>query len=73
MSALLGIDIEGAEAAVKEATAQGGVCVVANDNAPGQVVISGTAMPWRAPARLQKPKAQNGPCRSRSVRRFIVR
>jgi [acyl-carrier-protein] S-malonyltransferase len=42
MSALLGIDIEGAEAAVKEATAQGGVCVVANDNAPGQVVISGT-------------------------------
>jgi [acyl-carrier-protein] S-malonyltransferase len=43
MSALLGIDIEGAEAAVKEATAQGGVCVVANDNAPGQVVISGTA------------------------------
>jgi len=43
MSALLGIDIEGAEAAAQEATAQGGVCVVANDNAPGQVVISGTA------------------------------
>ncbi len=43
MSALLGIDIEGAEAAAKEAAAQGGVCVVANDNAPGQVVISGTA------------------------------
>ena len=43
MSALLGIEIEGAEAAAKEAAAQGGICVVANDNAPGQVVISGTA------------------------------
>jgi len=43
MSALLGIDIEGAEAAAREASALGGVCVVANDNAPGQVVISGTA------------------------------
>ena len=43
MSALLGIDIESAEAAAQEAAAQGGICVVANDNAPGQVVISGTA------------------------------
>jgi [acyl-carrier-protein] S-malonyltransferase len=43
MSALLGIDIAGAEEAAREAAAQGGVCVVANDNAPGQVVISGTA------------------------------
>lgn len=43
MSALLGIDIEGAEAAAKEAEQQGGICVVANDNAPGQVVISGNA------------------------------
>ncbi|MGB8366085.1 MAG: ACP S-malonyltransferase [Rhizomicrobium sp.] len=43
MSALLGIDIEGAEAAAREAEALGGVCVVANDNAPGQVVISGSA------------------------------
>lgn len=41
MSALLGIDIADAEAATIEAAAQGGVCVVANDNAPGQVVISG--------------------------------
>jgi len=40
MSALLGIDIEGAEAAAREASSFG-VCVVANDNAPGQVVISG--------------------------------
>lgn len=43
MAALLGIDIEGAEAAAAEAAAEGGVCVVANDNAPGQVVISGSA------------------------------
>lgn len=43
MSALLGIEIEGAEAAAQEASAQGGICVVANDNAPGQVVISGSA------------------------------
>jgi len=42
MSALLGIGIADAEAAAVEAAAQGGVCVVANDNAPGQVVISGT-------------------------------
>jgi [acyl-carrier-protein] S-malonyltransferase len=42
MSALLGIEIADAEAASAEAAAQGGVCVVANDNAPGQVVISGT-------------------------------
>jgi [acyl-carrier-protein] S-malonyltransferase len=42
MSALLGIEVADAEAAAIEAAAQGGVCVVANDNAPGQVVVSGT-------------------------------
>jgi [acyl-carrier-protein] S-malonyltransferase len=42
MSVLLGIEIEPAEQAAAEAAAKGGVCVVANDNAPGQVVISGT-------------------------------
>ena len=41
MAALLGIDAEGARKAVAEA-AQGEVCQVANDNDPGQVVISGT-------------------------------
>jgi [acyl-carrier-protein] S-malonyltransferase len=40
MSALIGIDIDVAEAAVKEAS-DTGVVVVANDNAPGQIVISG--------------------------------
>ena len=43
MSALLGAEIDQAEELTKEcAAATGGVCVVANDNAPGQVVISGT-------------------------------
>ena len=42
MTALIGADIEQAEAVAKEAADAGGVCVVANDNAPGQVVISGT-------------------------------
>jgi [acyl-carrier-protein] S-malonyltransferase len=48
MTALLGADIELAEAASREAVEQApddepnAVCVVANDNAPGQVVISGT-------------------------------
>jgi [acyl-carrier-protein] S-malonyltransferase len=42
MTALIGADIEQAEAVAREASAAGGICVVANDNAPGQVVISGT-------------------------------
>jgi [acyl-carrier-protein] S-malonyltransferase len=40
MSALIGIEMEGVEAACQEA-ADAGVVVVANDNAPGQIVISG--------------------------------
>jgi len=42
MIALIGADIETAEAVAKDAAAAGGVCVVANDNAPGQVVLSGS-------------------------------
>jgi len=42
MTALIGADIEQAESVAQEASAASGVCVVANDNAPGQVVISGT-------------------------------
>lgn len=40
MAALLGLDFEDAEAVATEA-AQGEVCQAANDNAPGQVVVSG--------------------------------
>ncbi len=43
MAALIGIEIDGAEAACKDAAAEG-VCVVANDNAPGQIVISGAKL-----------------------------
>lgn len=40
MAALLGLDLQTAHAVATEA-AQGEVCQVANDNAPGQVVVSG--------------------------------
>lgn len=40
MAAILGLDLADAEA-VAEAAAQGEICAAANDNAPGQVVISG--------------------------------
>ena len=40
MAALLGLDLPEAKA-VAEAAAQGDVCQAANDNAPGQVVVSG--------------------------------
>lgn len=40
MAALLGLDFEAAAAVAKEA-AQGQVCQAANDNDPGQVVVSG--------------------------------
>jgi [acyl-carrier-protein] S-malonyltransferase len=42
MAALLGADVEQAQAIAADA-AQGEVCTVANDNAAGQVVISGNA------------------------------
>lgn len=42
MAALLGVDLPVAEEIATEA-AEGDVCAPANDNAPGQVVLSGTA------------------------------
>ena len=42
MAALIGVDLPVAQEIAKEA-AQGEVCTAANDNAPGQVVISGHA------------------------------
>lgn len=41
MAALLGLDIQGAEKAIADTDVKLGVCEIANDNAPGQVVISG--------------------------------
>ncbi len=42
MAALLGADVDQAQA-LSDAAAEGEICVIANDNAPGQVVISGHA------------------------------
>jgi len=42
MAALIGVELDQAEAFAAEA-AKDGVCTAANDNAPGQVVISGDA------------------------------
>ena len=55
MAALLGAEIEQAEELAKEA-AQGEVCVVANDNAPGQIVISGHKAAIEREAELVKSK-----------------
>ncbi len=41
MAALLGLDLEAAQAVAREAATGGEVCDAANDNAPGQVVVSG--------------------------------
>ncbi|NQV44176.1 MAG: ACP S-malonyltransferase [Rhodospirillales bacterium] len=41
MAAILGLDLDATRAVADEAS-RDGVCMVANDNAPGQVVISGT-------------------------------
>ena len=42
MAALLGIDMDAAEAVARDA-AEGEICAVANDNCPGQIVVSGHA------------------------------
>jgi [acyl-carrier-protein] S-malonyltransferase len=42
MAALLGADIAQAEAACEAGRATGGACEIANDNAPGQLVLSGS-------------------------------
>jgi [acyl-carrier-protein] S-malonyltransferase len=55
MTALLGIEMNMVEEAVKEASAVGTV-VVANDNAPGQIVISGAAAAVEKAAEIAKKK-----------------
>ncbi len=56
MIALIGADIETAEAVAKDAAAGGGICVVANDNAPGQVVLSGSKDAMDRVAEIAKAK-----------------
>ncbi|RED53531.1 ACP S-malonyltransferase [Aestuariispira insulae] len=55
MAALLGLDLADAEAVAAEA-AQGEVCTAANDNAPGQVVISGARAAVERAVELAKAK-----------------
>ena len=55
MAALIGADYEGAEEIARDA-AQDEVCCVANDNAPGQVVISGTRTAIERAIELAKSK-----------------
>lgn len=55
MAALLGLDFEAAEAVAKEA-AEGEVCQAANDNDPGQVVVSGHAAAVNRAIALAKEK-----------------
>jgi [acyl-carrier-protein] S-malonyltransferase len=55
MSALIGMEMAGAEEAVKEA-ADAGVVVIANDNAPGQIVISGEKAALEKAGEIAKAK-----------------
>lgn len=55
MAAVLGLDLADAEA-VAEAAAQGEICAAANDNAPGQVVISGAKAAVERAVDLAKEK-----------------
>jgi len=54
MAALLGADLEGAEKAIAAAEGEG-VCEIANDNAPGQIVISGERARVEAVCEKAKP------------------
>ena len=55
MAALLGLDLETARAVAAEA-GQGEVCDVANDNAPGQVVVSGATAAVERAVEIGKAK-----------------
>lgn len=55
MAALLGLDLDVATAVAEEA-AQGEVCEAANDNAPGQVVVSGARAAVERAAEIAKEK-----------------
>jgi [acyl-carrier-protein] S-malonyltransferase len=56
MTALLGAEIAQAEEVCNEASDGNEICVVANDNAPGQVVISGASAALARAAEIAKSK-----------------
>ena len=55
MAAILGLDLDAVAAVAKDA-AEDGVCEVANDNAPGQVVLSGDSAAIERAAALAKER-----------------
>jgi len=65
MAALLGADVAQAEAACVAGREAGGICELANDNAPGQLVLSGTkaaidaACAWAQANGVKKAMALN--------------
>jgi [acyl-carrier-protein] S-malonyltransferase len=56
MAALIGLDLDVAQEVAAEAAADGQVCAAANDNAPGQVVVSGHAAAVERAVELAKEK-----------------
>lgn len=56
MAALLGLDIAQAQEVAAEAAVNGEVCAAANDNAPGQVVVSGHAAAVQRAVEIAKTK-----------------
>ncbi|MBK5911585.1 [acyl-carrier-protein] S-malonyltransferase [Rhodothalassium salexigens] len=59
MAAILGLDLDAVRDVAARAAADGGVCAPANDNAPGQVVVSGDAAAVeRAVARAKEAGAK---------------
>lgn len=72
MAALIGADLEQAKEVAAEA-AQGDVCVAANDNAPGQVVLSGTTAAIDRAVEIAAKRALSGRSNWLSARRFTVR
>jgi [acyl-carrier-protein] S-malonyltransferase len=55
MAAILGLEVEAVEEVALEASAAG-VCDVANDNAPGQIVVSGARMAVERAVEIAKAK-----------------
>lgn len=60
MAALLGLDLEAAEAVALEA-ADGAVCEIANDNAPGQCVVSGSRAAVERAVEIAKARGARRP------------
>ena len=60
MAALLGLDFEAAQAVAQDA-AEGQVCDTANDNAPGQVVVSGNVEAVERAVELAKERGARRP------------